>query len=123
MSTITVSAALHRPRVPARRIEPADAPLRLTRRGRLLVTALTLLLLVVAGVLASGGVPAVAGSEPGSAATAQRVTVRPGETLWAIAERAAPGTDPRATIAEIMDLNALESSSVAAGSVLLLPPR
>lgn len=95
----------------------------LTRRGRLVSTALALVLLVAGGVLASGGVPATAGTGRGEAVTAQRVTVRPGETLWAIAGRAAPGVDPRETIARILDLNALDSAAVQAGSVLLLPTR
>jgi len=94
---------------------------RLTRRGRLMLTLLCLVLLVSAGVLATGGRSAVAGSERGAVATAELVTVAPGETLWEIAERAAPGVDPRETIERIIDLNALESSAVAAGSVLLLP--
>jgi hypothetical protein len=137
MSTITVNAGLSAPRrraprpVPSTRIAPArparlERPVQLTRRGRLLFSALTLVLLVAGAVLASGGGLASAGTEPSSAsaaATAERVTVRPGETLWAIAEREAPGVDPRETIARILDLNALSSSSVRAGSVLLIPAR
>jgi LysM repeat protein len=46
-----------------------------------------------------------------SGAAAQRstgpVTVRPGDTLWSIAERVAPGTDPRAEVAELRRLNGL----------------
>lgn len=130
MSTLTVSAGLHTTRRPVRRsalARVAAAPrVRLTRRGRLLLTGVVLLLLVggllLAGVV-TGGVPASAGSEPGHAAVAERVTVRPGDTLWAIALREAPGVDPRATVAEILDLNALDSSAVEAGSVLLLPAR
>jgi len=112
MSTITVSAG-------------PSAPISLTRRGRLLLTALALVVLVVSAVLASGGAPATAGTDglDGPApAVAERVTVRPGETLWAIAQRETPGVDPRETIARILDLNALESSAVQAGSVLVLPP-
>jgi hypothetical protein len=126
MSTVTVSAGLSVPRargtrrVPAAATAPA-APLRLTRRGRLLLTLVAVVTLVAAGVLAAGGPPATAGTEPGAAVTAERVTVRPGDTLWAIAEREAPGVDPRETVAAILDLNALESSAVQAGSVLLLP--
>lgn len=143
MSTVTVSAGLHAPRRtassrtaprrPVTRPPVARRPVaiasparrvRLTRRGRLLVAGAALLVAVCALVLAgvvSGGVPASAGSEPGQAAVAERVTVRPGDTLWAIAQREAPGVDPRATVAAILDLNALESSAVEAGSVLLLP--
>lgn len=102
-------------------------PTRLTRRGRLLLTALALSWVVVLGVLAVGGTSALAGT-PGAGAAAgaaaaegRRVTVRPGETLWAIAQRVAPGNDPRATIAQILDLNALDSAGVQVGQVLLLP--
>jgi Tfp pilus assembly protein FimV len=139
MSTITVNAGLSAPRrraprpVPSTRIAPArpaqltrPAPAQLTRRGRLLFSVLTLVLLVAGAVLASGGGLASAGTEPSSpsaASTAERVTVRPGETLWAIAQREAPGVDPRETIARILDLTALSSSSVRAGSVLLIPGR
>lgn len=125
MSTIVVSAGQSAPRRRAATGCSAGgaprSPLRLSRRGRLLLSGLTLALLTCAGVLASGGAPAVAGSERAEAAVADRVTVRPGETLWAIAQREAPGVDPRETIAEILDLNALESAAVEAGSVLLLP--
>lgn len=137
MSTITVSAgwareprssgrtADHRaaggaPRCPAR-----SGPVRLTRRARLLLTGLALVVVVAVAVLATGGALATAGTAGGSGSTTtvERVTVRPGETLWEIARREAPGVDPRETIAAMMDLNALDSAVVAAGRVLLLPPR
>ena len=94
---------------------------RLTRRGRLLLTGLAMLVLVAAAVLLSGGLPATAGTEGGPAATAQRVTVAPGETLWQIAERTAPGADPRETVQRILDLNGLQTAEVQSGTALLLP--
>jgi hypothetical protein len=116
MSTMTVSTALGRSGfgvgVPATR---------LTRRGRLLLTGVALVLLVVAAVLLSGGAPASAGTDQAPAATGERVTVRPGETLWQIAERVAPGSDPRETVARILDLNGLQTAEVQAGSALRLP--
>jgi hypothetical protein len=117
MSTITVSAGFSG-RTAVRR---PVAPVRLTRRARLLLTGVALLLLVAAAVLLTAGPPASAGTDRGRAATAERVTVRPGETLWQIAERTAPGTDPRETIATILDLNGLRTSQVQAGTALLLP--
>jgi Tfp pilus assembly protein FimV len=129
MSTMTVSAGFAgRPR-PARRpagtaaapVGPAPTPARLTRRGRLLVTALTLLMLVAAAVVLTGGIPATAGTDHGRPVTAERVTVAPGETLWQIAERVAPGTDPRETVAQILELNGLQTSQVQVGTALLLP--
>ena len=124
MSTITAPVVGFAPRrVAPGRPAPRPAAVRLTRRGRLLLSVLTLLVAVSAAVLATGGglASAVTPGSGGGAAAVERVTVRPGETLWAIAERTAPGVDPRETVAELMDLNALETSSVPAGSVLLLP--
>jgi hypothetical protein len=128
MSTVTISAGLPaRASTRSRRTQPvqparthAAGPVRLTRRGRLVATLVLIAGFLAGGVLLAGGL-ASAGTEPGAAATAQRVTVAPGETLWGIAEREAPGTDPRDTVAEILELNHLQSSAVEAGSVLLLP--
>ena len=140
MSTMTVSAGFggrsagrraNRP-VASARVAPQQvtvptpetrqaAAVRLTRRGRLLLTGLAMLVLVVAAVLLSGGLPATAGTDHGSASTAQRVTVAPGETLWQIAERSAPGADPRETVQRILDLNGLRTAQVQSGTALLLP--
>ena len=100
---------------------PAIPAVHLTRRGRLLLTAVVLLALVVAALLLSGGAPARAGTDPAPATVGERVTVRPGETLWQIAERVAPGSDPRETVARILDLNGLQTAEVQAGTALRLP--
>lgn len=90
---------------------------RLTRRGRLLLLLAFATLLLVAFSL--GRTSADAGSAP---AVPRPVTVvQPGETLWAIARRVAPGTDPRATIARLTDLNDLGARPIVAGQRLLLP--
>ena len=47
--------------------------------------------------------------------------VQPGETLWVIAERVDPETDPRETVARIVAMNDLPSSSVVAGQELVVP--
>ena len=102
-----------------------NGPARLTRRGRLVVVALLLGATTGLGL----GLPVVAttqataASERGGGAVAERVTVRPGETLWGIAERVRPDADPRATIARIRDMNGLTSSAAQAGQVLLVPAR
>ena len=141
MSTMTVSAALSRgPRgarvAPAPRSTPAPqlvrlpaAPVRLTRRGRLAVTLA--LVAVSTGLLglaqpqafAMGPISALSpiSSGRGDGPATQRITVRPGETLWGIADRVAPNADPRSTIARLESMNHLESSTVPAGSVLLVP--
>jgi hypothetical protein len=128
MSTMTVPALLPCRMRPAR-VAPAaptgiagpaaQVPLTLlTRRGRLV---LTLAVLGAAfGILGVAQPPAFALGQHETAAF-ERVTVRPGETLWAIAQRATPGADPRETVTRIQSLNDLDSSTVAAGSLLLVP--
>jgi LysM repeat protein len=92
--------------------------LRLTRRGRLVILAL---------LLAVGAVLSLAVSSSGLASSAveqvpvQYVTVAPGDTLWSIAGDVAPGTDRRDTVAEIVELNALDGSSVRAGQRIAVP--
>jgi hypothetical protein len=91
--------------------------LRLTRRGRLLLLLTFATLLLVAFSL--GRTSADAGSSP---RVPRPVTVvQPGETLWAIARRVAPGTDPRATIARLTELNDLGARPIVAGQRLVLP--
>jgi LysM repeat protein len=92
--------------------------IRLTRRGRLV---LLVLLLAVAGF---GALLAASTSEAAApAGPAPTVVVRPGDTLWSIAERYAPGPDPFATIERIRQLNGLTGYTVQAGQKLVLPPR
>jgi LysM repeat protein len=50
-----------------------------------------------------------------------RVVVQPGQTLWAIAAAADPGADPRAVVAEIMQVNALSNAAVQPGEQLWVP--
>jgi hypothetical protein len=106
MSTMTVSAALPR------------RPVHLTRRGRL---AVTLALVAVSTGLLGLAQPEAFAIGGGNGPATQRITVRPGETLWAIADRVAPNADPRSTIARLESMNHLTSSTVPAGSVLLVP--
>jgi hypothetical protein len=49
------------------------------------------------------------------------VHVQAGETLWEIAERNAPNSDPEAVVARIRDLNALPDSDVTPGQALVVP--
>lgn len=99
------------------------ASLRLTRRGRLaligLFVALAFALVSLGQVAASAGLNGADGgaSEPVSTTW----VVQPGETLWVIAERVDPGSDPRETVARIVAMNDLPTSSVQAGQELQLP--
>ncbi|WP_146099364.1 LysM peptidoglycan-binding domain-containing protein [Kineococcus xinjiangensis] len=98
----------------------AAAPLRITRRGRLVLTcgAAALLASVAAGT-------ALLVTSPASASPAARpatvVTVMPGDTLSAIASQWRPGEDWRDVAAEIRRTNRLGSSQLSAGQRLVLP--
>jgi len=95
------------------------APVRLTRRGRLVVV------LGFLGTLLTGGV--LLGHAPSQAAGRTRpvvphtITVQPGETLWGVAARIAPQVDPRLVVAQIQHLNHLVGPQLLAGQQLAVP--
>ncbi|HWV78877.1 MAG TPA: LysM peptidoglycan-binding domain-containing protein [Isoptericola sp.] len=92
--------------------------LRLTRRGRVVVAALVLLVLVGAGLV---GQRAVAES-PGAGVEVRLQTVAPGDTLWQYARQVRDtGDDLRDVVAELRDLNGLTSAELQAGQVVVLP--
>lgn len=123
MSTITLHPVA-RPvaRSAARPRKASPAPVRLTRRGRIVMFTLGLLIAFGAGlVLASGS---IATSADGGQPKVEIVTVAPGDTLWGIASAAAAevgSTDVRGMIERIDELNALDSSMVFAGQDLRVP--
>ena len=102
------------------------APLRLTRRGRIVVAALVIagvmLAVLLITLLVSGGAqatnhgPARAGYQG-----MHQVVVQPGQTLWSIAAAAEPSADPRTVIQEIMSANALASPAIGVGQLLWVP--
>ena len=120
-----VGTTLRRPR--AEGVQSRTAPsrrstrLRLTRRGRAVITlAITLPLLI--GALASSRHTADAGTTAVTQRQATgRVVVQPGESLWQLAQELAPHADPRATVLRIRDLNHLATDRVEAGQALVVP--
>jgi LysM repeat protein len=101
---------------------PTRRPLRLTPRGRVVFGALAAAPVVAGLVFASVTAPASAGNERG-VASFQTVTVGAGESLWSIAERIAPASDPREVIGELERLNGLADPAVAPGQTLAIPIR
>jgi nucleoid-associated protein YgaU len=100
-------------------IEPSA--LRLTRRGRMLLTALSVLVfgsaIVVLGLRVTGVL------EPGPHFThTVPVQVAPGQTLWSIAQNTNPSEDPAAVVEKIADLNKLSSpADITPGETLQIP--
>lgn len=111
---------------PARRPEAGDggrrARLRLTRRGRAVVRLAVLLLgLLVTAVVVLGSGRVARADESATPVPVAYHVVQPGESLWQIAGRVAPGEDRRDTVARIVELNALESGSLEAGRRIAVP--
>lgn len=98
--------------------------LRITRRGRAVLTFLIAVPLAIAaavtGIGAIGAAAGPQGSQSGSA-TFQYVTVESGESLWQVAQAVAPKSDPRDVIANILNLNDLSSGDVQPGQRLAIP--
>lgn len=101
-------------------VRGAQPRLRITRRGRFVLTSLVALPIAAVamfGVLNGGG--AIATSE-GSAVPLEQLTVQPGQSLWQLAEEYAPGVDPREFIAEVESLNSI-TTTIEPGQVLDIP--
>jgi hypothetical protein len=117
---------------PPRRARPAPAassrtPVRLTRRGRIVVGTIAVIgTAAVASLIwlaVTGQAQASGYTGPGAPVrnSMLKVVVRPGQTLWSIAVDADPASDPRAVIPQIMDINSLPGSNIMPGQVLWVP--
>ncbi len=69
----------------------------------------------------SGPVANAFDGSPPTARSVRTVVVRPGDTLWSIARRVAPGQDPRGVVDAIADANGVEAGSLVPGQTLVLP--
>ena len=122
-STAPTSHLSRTPRGPVGRpVARTSGPVRLTRRGRAVLGGVVLagglgLATVVGSVVTTGG-PA----EPGIVLAGESsVVVRPGDTLWSIAESLAPSSDPRAVVDALQERNGLEGADLVPGQVLVVP--
>ena len=116
MTTLSLSP------LPERR-DGAHTRLRLTVRGRRVLAAIVALPLIAAlalGVL-SGGAALASREHSAPQGMFAEVTVRAGQSLWAIAEDVAPNSDPRDVVDAIVRLNALDSAMVSPGQQLAIP--
>lgn len=108
-----------RPRAPV----AARTPVRLTRRGRLVVAAAVLLVAATVSVVLAGAAQALGHSgapgRPGAGIT--KVQVQPGQNLWTLAEAYDPNADPRQVIQEILQLNSMSTDQLQPGQVLWMP--
>ncbi|GAA4215946.1 hypothetical protein GCM10022220_45340 [Actinocatenispora rupis] len=108
-----MTKSAERPAVRARAVRRPRPPVRLTRRGRLVVGLAVALLAIGLGLLV--------GTPGGAEATPRRVEVRQGDTLWSLADRYAPSRDPVGTIERIRHLNHLSGYTIYPGQELTFP--
>lgn len=96
--------------------------LRITTRGRVVLTTLAAVPAVVAAILIGlNGGGATATSSSG--APLEQVTVQAGQSLWQLAEEIAPNDDPRDVVSDILAVNQLDSAGIQAGQRLSLPSK
>lgn len=95
------------------------APVRLTRRGRLVLTLLFLGLLLVAFTVFGSG--SAASGEPGDPVPTRIVVVEQGDTLWGIAAGIAEPGETRAMVHHLQQLNALPGAGVYVGQRIAVP--
>jgi len=93
------------------------APLKLTRRGRMVVAGFALALVASLSVFGRG----VGTAEAVDPAAARVVVVQPGQTLWSIARDLDPAADPRSVIAALKSVNHLKGQVVLPGQALTVP--
>ena len=76
---------------------------RLTRRGRALARVLATVLVVALFLLVAPGL--ARGDGPDRPAPRVTYVVQPGDSLWSIARRVAPGQDPRPVVDRLIEAN------------------
>ena len=117
MSTLVIGPSYTRRPRSARRA----APLRLTRRGRIVLTVLFVTALLVA--FAAFGPHSAATGEAGTPVPTRTVQVGQGDTLWEIASQVAAPGKTREMVHQIEELNALPGPSLVAGQTIAVPVR
>ena len=89
----------------------------------MVAAAVAALLVTMVSLLAAGAAQATNHALPPGAARQNlvQVVVRPGQSLWSVAESTDPDQDTRAIVQQIVDLNALSGDVVFAGQQLWVP--
>jgi Tfp pilus assembly protein FimV len=67
------------------------------------------------------GLPAASRAVVDRPARTTTYVVRPGDTLWSIAVRISPGSDPRRVVDQLARTNGVDATHLVPGQELLLP--
>jgi nucleoid-associated protein YgaU len=84
-------------------------------------TAVLLSLAVIGAAWAGPVARAVTGGPDAQTVSRSSYVVRPGDSVWDIAERVAPGADPRPLVDAIVETNGVDPSSLIPGQTLVIP--
>jgi hypothetical protein len=125
-SVLTPSAVIPPHPMRARPQVSSPSPVRLTRRGRVVVAVLAVAVIaavaLAVGLAAAGGAQAANHGQPRAGYQGMhQIVVRPGQTLWSIASAAEPAADPRDVVQQIMTANAMTGTTITAGQLLWVP--
>ncbi|MGH3094600.1 MAG: LysM peptidoglycan-binding domain-containing protein [Streptosporangiales bacterium] len=94
--------------------------MRLTRRGRLILAALALLVVAMTVAWGAARVSLAATAESPSTVT---VVVGAHDSLWSIAGDVAPRADRRGTVARMMAMNDLDNARIQPGQQIVVRVR
>lgn len=119
MSAISITGSYARP-MGARSVQPR---LRITRRGRAVLAVLIAVPLAVGAIVGGVGALGADGSTTTGSTDYSYVTVHSGESLWQLAQQLAPKADPRDVVADISNLNGLDSGVIQPGQRLAIPAK
>jgi nucleoid-associated protein YgaU len=89
------------------------------RRRRL---TLTVSLALVAAAWAGPAVRALGSTEHPAPIALSTYVVREGDTLWTIARRLAPGSDPRPVVDRLSTANGIDAGELEPGQTLVVSP-
>ena len=117
MSTLSIAPSFEPSRPP--RPSVSAAPVRLTRRGRIVATVLMLAAMLAVLTLLSGH--SAASGDSGEAARTRSVVVEEGDTLWGLAAAVAAPGEIREVVHQIEKLNSLPGPALVEGQHLAVP--
>jgi len=101
---------------------PAAVPaVRLTRRGRAVAAGASALAIGALSIAAATAAQAAHTGQPTPGGYAAKVEVRPGQSLWSLAEAYDPDADPRLVIQQIEQMNSMTGDQLQPGEALWVP--
>lgn len=103
------------------RTRAAAPAVRLTLRGRVVAAGASALAIGALSIALAAGAQASRAGQAAPGRYAAKVEVRPGQSLWSLAEAYDRGADPRLVVQQIQQLNSMAGDQLQPGEVLWVP--